>query len=194
IVRTFVGVGEREKCDRGNAEFGRMLRSLDDEIDAATLDARHRRDGGTLAFAVADEHRPDQIACRQAMFGNETAAPRGLAVTAHADRWKAAARRGCLIVVKNLRWRARTRGHRWPSVWWLGHWFTDEPVMQCGSDVVVIAGLAGKWTPDDAARSNASALIVIPAGTQCRAGTQRGCRRAGSRVSPKRLARDDNKI
>ena len=79
-------------------------------------------------------------------------------------------------------------------MWWLGHWFTDEPVMQCGSDVVVIAGLAGKWTPDYAARSNASALIVIPDGTQCRAGTQRGCRMAGSRVSPKRLARDDNKI
>jgi len=95
-----------------------------------------------------------------------------------------------LIVVENARWRAWTRGHRRPSVCWMRHWFTDELVMQGGRDVVVIAGLAGKWTPDYAARSNASALIVIPDGTQCRAGTQRGCRMAGSRVSPKRLARD----
>ncbi len=70
----FSGSVNGKSAIAGMPSFGRLLRSLDDEIDAATLDARHRRDGGTLAFAVADEHRPDQIACRQAMFGNETAA------------------------------------------------------------------------------------------------------------------------
>ena len=95
----------------GMPSLGRLLRRLDDEVDAQPLDARHGGDGGTLAFAVADEHRPDQIACRKAMFGNETAGPRGLAVAAHADGGKAAMRRGCFVVVLNVRRRARTRGH-----------------------------------------------------------------------------------
>jgi len=89
-------VDDRKQRQRRNPQIGRRARVLDQQVDAAPLDARHGRDRLAPPAAVQHEHRVDEIGRRQARLAHQFAqkampaqaaqAGRGVIAFAHADQ------------------------------------------------------------------------------------------------------------